>query len=217
MKAVVVLSGGQDSTTCLYYAKQKYGVVSAVTFDYGQRHRREIDAAKEIAADAGVSHVVADIRSYALLSKSALTRSDIQVAAEGGLGGLPSTFTPGRNLVFLTMAASLAVSEGAHTVVTGVCQTDYSGYPDCRRDTMDALELAIARGNDLRRFTIDTPLMFLTKAQTVEMAVKLPGCMEAIAKTVTCYHGERPGCGRCPACELRKVGFLQAGVKDPAR
>src|SRR5882672_4466661 len=139
-KAIVVLSGGQDSTTCLYWAKREFDGVDAVTFDYGQRHSSEIDAARRVAAAAGVGcHVVAPLEALGMLSPSALTR-DVPVAATGWPGNpllahLPTTFTPGRNLVFLTLAASFAVGRGSADVVTGMCQTDYSGYPDCRRDT----------------------------------------------------------------------------------
>lgn len=214
--AVVVLSGGQDSTTCLFLAKAKHERVRAISFDYGQRHAVELESAKRIAKLAGVPHDLVDLRGYGSVAKSALTDRATDVSATGGLGGLPSTFTPGRNLVFLTVAASYAIAHGADTLVTGVCETDYSGYPDCRRTTIDALQVAIALGNDLRRFTIETPLMYLTKRQTVELARSLPGCWEALALTVTCYQGQVPGCGSCPACELRAKGFESAGFLDPA-
>ncbi len=214
--AVVVLSGGQDSTTCLYLARAKYTEVRAISFDYGQRHAIELESAKRIAARAGVPHEVVDLRGYGSVAKSALTDHAAKVTADGGLGGLPSTFTPGRNLVFLTVASSYAIAHGIDTLITGVCETDYSGYPDCRRTTIDALQVAIALGNDLRRFIIETPLMHLTKAQTVELARSLPGCWEALAESVTCYHGNVPGCGSCPACELRARGFALAGFADPA-
>lgn len=217
MKTVVVLSGGQDSTTCLYWARKLGGGdVYAITFDYGQRHAAEIQAAIEIAKEAGVvMHRVVDMKGYGSLAKSALTEQSVDVKPDGGLHNLPSTFTPGRNLVFLTVAASWAISLGAQDIVTGVCQTDYSGYPDCRRNTIDALETAIKLGNDLDIFHIHTPLMSLTKKETVELARDL-GCLDAMKKTITCYHGKRPGCGECPACALRKKGFEEAGIADPA-
>jgi len=217
--AVVVLSGGQDSTTCLFWAKERYAEVKALTFFYGQRHSSEIDAAEEIATLAGVEWTIANLNALGQLSKSALTRPEIEVKADGGLGGLPSTFTPGRNLVFLTLAASFAISHGIHRLVTGVCETDYSGYPDCRRNTIDALQEAIRLGNDAPDFQIVTPLMSLSKKDTVELAREVRDrevCWRALALSVTCYNGKRPGCGKCPACELRAKGFKEAGLADPA-
>lgn len=214
---VVVLSGGQDSTTCLYWAKRHFEKVYALTFGYGQRHVSEISAAEEIARDAGVPWKLVSLSALAALSPSALTRPAIPVSPAGGHQGLPSTFVPGRNLVFLSLAAAYAISLGSDSVVTGVCETDYSGYPDCRRETLDVLESAIALGNALSKFRILTPLMRLTKADTVRLARDLgPGCERALRKTVTCYHGRRPGCGSCPACVLRARGFAEAGITDPA-
>lgn len=189
----------------------------AVNFHYGQRHAVECEAARAICEQASVPLVEADLRVFGQLSKSALTREDIDVAAGGGMHGLPSMFTPGRNLVFLTLAASFALSNDCSSLVTGVCETDFSGYPDCRKDTIDAVELAVRLGNDAPDFTIHTPLMHLSKKQTVELATTLPGCLDALALSVTCYRGERPGCGTCPACELRAKGFTEAGISDPAR
>lgn len=217
-KALVVLSGGQDSVTCLYWAKQKFDEVETITFDYGQRHNSEIEAAVWISgrADVGVRTLL-DLRPYGACVSSALTDKSIPVDASGGVGGLPSTFTPGRNLVFLTVAASVAVSKGIYDVVTGVCQTDYSGYPDCREETIKSLEATINLGIGAEKpVTIHTPLMHMTKAETVKLAQSLPGCMDALARTVTCYHGKRPGCGECPSCILRAKGFKEAGVADPA-
>lgn len=219
IEAVVVLSGGQDSTTVLFEAIRRHGVehVAAITYDYGQRHRTEVTAAIEIAALAGVEHVLANAHVLGQLAISAQTRNEIEVAATGGLGGLPTTFTPSRNLVFGALASSYAISRGARMLYMGVCQTDYSGYPDCRREFIDQLERTIALGNGLESFSIVTPLMELTKAQTVLMGFELGGaCMQALSLSVTCYHGERPGCGTCPACELRAKGFAEAGVTDPA-
>jgi len=212
--AVVVFSGGQDSTTCLAWARQRFAEVHALTFNYGQRHAAEMDAARTIAARLGVHHEIIDLSGFGMVSASALTRPAIAVRADGGLGGLPSTFTPGRNLVFLTVAASYAVSHDSADLVTGVCQTDYSGYPDCRRATIDAVELAIKLGNALDVFRIHTPLMDLTKAQTVQLAVDL-GALPLLGESHTCYQGMRPACGTCPACLLRRRGFAEAGVTDP--
>jgi 7-cyano-7-deazaguanine synthase len=215
---MVVLSGGQDSTTCLYWAKSKFERVEALTFDYGQRHRSEIGAASHIAAEANVPWRVIDLTGFGKVSKSALTDKAVEVAADGGMNGLPSTFTPGRNLVFLAVAASAAVALGIRSLVTGVCQTDYSGYPDCRLTTIEAMEVAIRLGMDLGlQFEIHTPLMHLTKKETVELAMNLgPQSWKALGDTITCYHGQRPGCGACPACELRAKGFAEAGHADPA-
>jgi 7-cyano-7-deazaguanine synthase len=212
--AVVVLSGGQDSTTCLAWAKREFEAVRAITFDYGQRHRVEIECARNIAAHAQVPWEPISARGLHAAAKSALTRPEIPVDAEGGLGGLPSTFTPGRNLVFLALAASYAVSRGIVDLVTGVCQTDFSGYPDCRRETIDAMEVAIKLGNALPWFVIHTPLMHLTKRESVDLAVELDA-LDLLALSHTCYLGQRPACGECPACVLRLKGFAEAGVKDP--
>ena len=216
MTAVVVFSGGQDSTTCLFWAKQQFDNVVAVNFHYGQRHAIECAAARQIAHLAEIELVEVELSALGKLSKSALTRADIDVAEHGGMNGLPSTFVPGRNLVFLSLASSFALSLDSHDLVAGVCQTDFSGYPDCRRETIDAMEKAIRLGNDCAAFTIHTPLMFMTKAATVELAMSLPGCLAALAHSVTCYQGKRPGCGVCPACALRAKGFSEAGIPDPA-
>jgi len=222
--AVVLLSGGQDSTTCLYWAKVNFDRVTAVCFDYGQRHVTELAAAERVARVANVTLKKLTIGALRELAGSALTSSGIPVAAEGGYkdaeapNGLPSTFVPGRNALFMALAAAHAVSLGAKAIVTGTCQTDYSGYPDCRRDFVDAMEraLTLAMPSSAGPIQIVTPLMYLTKAETVGLAQRLPGCMDALAETVTCYHGRRPGCGQCPACELRARGFAEAGVLDPA-
>jgi 7-cyano-7-deazaguanine synthase len=217
MDAVVVFSGGQDSTTVLCKAIKELGVdrVCALTFDYGQRHATEIAAAREIAAALEVEHLVVPLDALRVLSPSAQTRPGIDVAASGGLGGLPSTFTPSRNLTFIALASAYAIGRGARKLYLGVCQTDYSGYPDCRREFIDLMEKTVASGNGIERFEIITPLMNLTKAETVQLAAEL-GCVDILEHTVTCYHGERPGCGKCPACLLRAKGFAEAGVIDPA-
>ena len=213
-RALVVLSGGQDSTTCLYWALDRFGAgrVEALTFDYGQRHRIELDCAGQIAKHAGVVHATLPIDTFAALGGNALTDSGI--AVEGAAGNdLPNTFVPGRNLIFLTFAAAFAWQRGIVDLVSGVAQTDYSGYPDCRRDTIDALEQSLNLGME-RTFTLHTPLMNLSKKETVELAQDL-GALNAMALTHTCYNGERPPCGQCPACQLRAKGFLEAGIADP--
>lgn len=214
--ALVVLSGGQDSTTCLYWAIQRWGRerVQAVTFDYGQRHRVELESARAIAALAGVKQIVLPIDTFAVLGGNALT-GDIKPESgeHNDNNSLPNTFVPGRNLIFLTFAAAYAYQLGLMHVVTGVAQTDYSGYPDCRENTMKALELSLRLGMD-SRVELHTPLMYMTKAQTVTLAQDV-GAMEALALSHTCYNGAVPPCGKCAACILRAQGFAQAGVADP--
>jgi len=210
--AVVVHSGGQDSTTCLYWALERFAEVHALTFDYGQRHRIEIDCARAIAQRAGVQHTVLPIDTLAALGGNALTDAGQAVRAAAG-GALPNTFVPGRNLLFLTCAAAYAWQRGMRHLVTGVAQTDYSGYPDCRETTIAALAHALCLGME-REFEIHTPLMHLSKKDTVLLAQSL-GALEAMALTHTCYNGLRPPCGKCPACELRAKGFAEAGIADP--
>ncbi len=227
-RAVVLLSGGQDSTTCLFWVKQSVEEIYALTLHYGQRHDIEIIAARAVADKAGVKeHKVIDLRFMQELVSSALLRSDggefDPIEAEGGIPdtempqGLPTSFVPGRNMLFLAAAASYAVNVNANTIVTGVCQTDYSGYPDCRQSFITAMGKAIdaAMPTSKLPITIVTPLMNLSKAQSVKMARKIPGCWDALAHTVTCYRGQRPGCGECPACVLRARGFTEAGEEDP--
>ncbi|WP_025948367.1 7-cyano-7-deazaguanine synthase QueC [Geobacillus thermocatenulatus] len=217
-KAVVVFSGGQDSTTCLFWAKQQFGEVEAVTFDYGQRHRREIEVAQAIAAELGVRHTVLDMSLLGQLAPNALTRDDI--AIEQKEGELPTTFVDGRNLLFLSFAAVLAKQRGARHIVTGVCETDFSGYPDCRDVFIKSLNVTLNLAMDYE-FVIHTPLMWLTKAETWQLADEL-GALEFIrTKTLTCYNGIiADGCGECPACVLRKRGLddylrEKAGVERP--
>lgn len=215
-KALVVLSGGQDSTTCLYWAIDRFGAESvvSVTFDYGQRHRVEIDCAAAIADFAGISNTCLPIDTFAALGGDALTDPDIDVGA--GVvetTGLPNTFVPGRNLIFLTYAAAFAYQRGIDHLVTGVAQTDYSGYPDCRQATIAALQRALQLGME-SEVTIHTPLMNLSKKDTVLLARDL-GALPAMGLTHTCYNGRQPPCGTCAACELRARGFAEAGVDDP--
>ena len=215
-QALVVLSGGQDSTTCLYWAVDRFGCdnVSSITFDYGQKHRIELDCARDVAAAAGVANICLPIDTFSALGGDALTDAAVAVSdATDEESRLPVTFVAGRNLIFLTFAAAYAYRHGARHLVTGVAQTDYSGYPDCREETITALQKAISLGMD-REFTIHTPLMHRSKKQTVELAVQL-GALEAMALTHTCYNGRRPPCGDCQACRLRAKGFAEAGVTDP--
>jgi len=210
--ALVIFSGGQDSTTCLFWALRQFREVRAVTFDYGQRHRIELEAAAKIAEVAGVPQTVLPINTFSALGGNALT-GEGEVPRETTADALPNTFVPGRNLVFLMFAAAQAYQQGIHELVTGVCQTDYSGYPDCRQNTMDALQVAINLGME-SRMRIHAPLMWLTKAESVELAAEV-GAMDALSWSHTCYNGEFPPCGGCPACELRAKGFVEAGVPDP--
>jgi 7-cyano-7-deazaguanine synthase len=214
--ALVVLSGGQDSTTCLYWAIDRFGreKVSSLSFDYGQRHRIELTAAAEIAKLVDVPNVILPIDTFAALGGDALTAEEF--AVESTLDketGLPNTFVPGRNLIFLTFAAAFAYQRNIAHLVTGVAETDYSGYPDCREESIHSLQTALQNGMDTA-IQIHTPLMHLSKKQTVELADRL-GALPAMAMTHTCYNGERPPCGHCPACELRAKGFAEAGVVDP--
>jgi 7-cyano-7-deazaguanine synthase len=214
--ALVVLSGGQDSTTCLYWAIKRYGrdSVSSVTFDYGQRHRIELECARRIAAAAGVENTCLPIDTFAALGGDSLTDASIDVTTEvKQSSGLPNTFVPGRNLIFLTFAAAFAYQRNIDNLVTGVAQTDYSGYPDCREKTIQSLQESIRLGMQ-SSVRIHTPLMNLSKQETVELAVEL-GAIDAMALTHTCYNGVRPPCGQCPACILRAKGFADAGVADP--
>lgn len=214
--ALVVLSGGQDSTTCLYWAIDRWGAasVATLTFDYGQRHRIELECARRVAENAGVPNTILPIDTFAALGGDALTDSDIDVQREvDASSGLPNTFVPGRNLVFLTFAAAYAYQRRIANVVTGVAQTDYSGYPDCREGTMTSLQHTIRLGMEFD-VVLHTPLMHLSKKETVLLARDL-GALPAMALTHTCYNGKRPPCGECPACELRARGFAEAGVEDP--
>lgn len=223
--ALVLFSGGQDSATCLAWALERFARVETVGFDYGQRHAVEMQARLDVrdgmaqvlpqwADRLGPDHVV-DLTGYGRIADSALTA---ERAIEMDARGLPTTFVPGRNLVFLTCAAALADRRGLEVLVGGMCETDFSGYPDCRRDTIEAMARALSLGLD-KPVVIDTPLMALTKAQTWALADQLGGeALNALIAehTHTCYLGERQhrhpwgyGCGRCPACELRAQGHTE--------
>ena len=223
-KAIVLLSGGQDSTTSLFWAKTHFDEVEAVSINYGQRHATELHAAGTIAALAGVRRTQVDLPVLTDLGGSALVDAGRALTRDGGIvdaampQGLPSSFVPGRNMLFLAIAAAFAVSRGARDIVTGVCQTDFSGYPDCRREFVDAMERAatLAMPSSSGPLRILTPLMYLAKAETVKLALRLPGCMGALKHSITCYEGKQPGCGVCAACVLRAKGFAEAGYGDPA-
>jgi 7-cyano-7-deazaguanine synthase len=205
-RALVVFSGGQDSTTCLFWALKKFEYVEAVTFNYNQRHSLEIECAQNIAKELGVKHHVLDMSLLNQLAPSALTRGDIEVS-DGEEGGLPSTFVPGRNLLFLSFAGVLASQINADHIVTGVCETDFSGYPDCRDVFIKSMNVTLNLSMD-EQFAIHTPLMWLNKAETWELADQLGAFQFVREKTLTCYNGIiSDGCGECPACKLRQRGL----------
>ncbi|ANU19096.1 7-cyano-7-deazaguanine synthase QueC [Planococcus plakortidis] len=204
-KAVVVFSGGQDSTTCLFWALEQFSEVLAVTFDYGQRHAQEIDHAKRIAEKLGVSLQVLDMGLINQLSANALTRDSIKV--EEQQDGPPSTFVPGRNLLFLSFAAIYADAFGARHLVTGVSETDFSGYPDCRDTFIRSLNVSLNLSMD-KQFVIHTPLMWLDKAGVWALSDELGAFDFVQDETLTCYHGiPASGCGTCPSCVLRNEGL----------
>lgn len=207
--ALVVFSGGQDSTTCLFWAKKHFRHVTALTFDYGQKHVHEVDVAKHIAAEAGVEWHQMDVRFISHLGRNSLTDSDMVMDQEKPADGPPNTFVPGRNLFFLSIAAVFARERGINHLVTGVSQTDFSGYPDCRDAFIKSLNVSLNLGME-EQFVIHTPLMWLNKAQTWALADEL-GVFELVRKqTLTCYNGiEGDGCGHCPACKLRRDGLAQ--------
>lgn len=214
-KAVVVFSGGQDSTTCLFWALARFKEVSAVTFDYGQRHKEELNVARAITEELGVEHHVMDMGLLNQLAPNALTRDDIEVQA-GDKGELPTTFVEGRNLLFFSFAAIYASQIGAKHIVTGVCETDYSGYPDCRDVFVKSLNVSLnlAIGKE---FVLHTPLMWLDKKETWELADQLGKLSYVKERTLTCYNGiPGDGCGECPACELRRAGYEQY-IKEKER
>ncbi|MEJ6003359.1 7-cyano-7-deazaguanine synthase QueC [Paucibacter soli] len=231
-KALVLFSGGQDSTACLAWALQRYAEVETIGFDYGQRHRVELDCRQVLrrelaaqfpawAAKLGADHLL-DLSLLGQISDTALTEAR---AIEMQANGLPNTFVPGRNLLFLSFAATLAYRRGASVLVGGMCETDYSGYPDCRDNTLKALQVALSLGLDAP-MTLETPLMFLTKAETWALSAQLGGAALnelIIEHSHTCYLGERSqrhawgyGCGSCPACELRARGHeeYRAGLSQ---
>ncbi|MEJ8546829.1 7-cyano-7-deazaguanine synthase QueC [Brevibacillus borstelensis] len=206
-KAIVVFSGGQDSTTCLFWAMETFREVEAVTFQYGQRHSLELECAAKIAKEQKITHHVLDLSLLSQLARSALTRQDI--AIEEKAGQLPTTFVDGRNLLFLSFAAVLAKQIGAKHIVTGVCETDFSGYPDCRDVFVKSLNATLNLAMDYP-FVIDTPLMWLTKAETWNLADELGVFTYVREKTLTCYNGIiADGCGQCPSCRLRNKGLQE--------
>lgn len=230
--ALVLFSGGQDSTTCLAWALRRFSRVETVGFDYGQRHAVELTCRTTLrdclqrqfpawAPVLGPDHRI-DLSVLGQISDTALTR-DAEIVMDRD--GLPNTFVPGRNIMFLTLAAAIAYRRGIRHLVGGMCETDFSGYPDCRDDTIKAVQVALTLGMD-RRFVVDTPLMWLDKAETWALAEQLGG-QDLVALIIehshTCYHGDRSqrhawgyGCGRCPACLLRARGYERWRAGDGA-
>jgi 7-cyano-7-deazaguanine synthase len=231
-RALVLFSGGQDSTTCLAWALSRYQRVETIGFDYGQRHAIELSVrpallekmkgfSPEWQARLGEDHMI-DLSLIGSISDTALTR-DVEITMQDN--GLPNTFVPGRNLLFMTVAATLAYRRGLNVLVGGMCETDFSGYPDCRDDTMKALQVALNLGM-ATQLKVETPLMWIDKAETWDLARTLGGdaLVELVrSETHTCYLGERGalhdwghGCGKCPACELRARGYHQYLARQQA-
>lgn len=206
-EAVVVFSGGQDSTTCIYWALDKYEKVYALSFDYGQRHKAELTCAKEICAKLGVEHHILDMSLLNQLAPNSLTRDEIKVDEKAPENGTPNSFVDGRNMVFLMFAAIFAKQKGITDIITGVSQSDFSGYPDCRDVFIKSMNITLNLSMDYE-FDIITPLMWIDKEQTWELADKLGGFDVVKDMTLTCYNGIKgDGCGNCPACRLRKRGL----------
>ena len=232
---LVILSGGQDSTTCLFWALTQFEKVHAVTFDYGQRHDRELQAAEKVFELAARTAYVEQMGLHEFIVMGRILRGASPLVSNAPLeqysnmhalpGGLEKTFVPGRNLLFLTVAANLAYSLGVTDVITGVCEEDFGGYPDCRQAFITSAQQTIREGlgyidqkgfaDRFCEFAIHTPLMNLTKAESVQLATRLPGCWEALAYTHTAYDGQYPPTGNDHASLLRAKGFLEAGYPDP--
>lgn len=233
-KALVIFSGGQDSTTCLFWAMSKFQDVSALSFDYGQKHLIELESARYIAAQTigtqnhyimpldifqqfGASNSLIPMNTPTTTTEStSMNISDFTSASSHPLpksNHLPDSFVPGRNLLFINLAAIFAYKINAANIVTGVSQTDYSNYPDCRDDTIKSLQVSLNLGME-SNFIIHCPLMWLDKAQSISLAQEL-GALEMLKFSHTCYAGQRPPCGICAACQLRAKGFQKAGIPDP--
>jgi 7-cyano-7-deazaguanine synthase len=224
-KALVLFSGGQDSTTSLFWAlenlaRSKPENVLALAFNYGQKHRIELDSAQKIASMTGVKLKILDIQGL-LESNSPLLDSNSKLEKNDSLdqfkAGPQMTFVAGRNILFLSLAANLAYEFKAQNIVTGVCETDFGGYFDCREAFIKSMQISLNQGifGTAEGFQIHTPLMHLNKALTVKLAYDLDGCIEALAFSHTCYEGVFPPCGKCHACHLRARGFRDAGIEDP--
>lgn len=205
--ALVVFSGGQDSTTCLFWAKHHFAHVIALSFLYGQKHHREVELAREIARKADVPFEVMDVALLGQLGRNSLTDTTLEMDKEKPHDAVPNTFVPGRNLFFLSIAAVYARERGISHLITGVSQTDFSGYPDCRDSFIKSLNVTLNLAMD-EQFVLHTPLMWLDKMQTWALADEL-GVLELVRnETLTCYNGiQGDGCGHCPACQLRRKGL----------
>lgn len=224
--AIILISGGQDSATCLAWALKKFKKVYGITFDYGQRHKIELNSAKKIAQICKIPLKIYKTDIFKRFTRSALTNKGIKIKISKNK--LPTTFVPGRNHIFLSIAAIYAKQLSITNIIAGVCQTDYSGYPDCRNEFIKSLEktinLAFGENQTFKtetqtnfaRIKIHTPLMWLTKSETVKLMQQL-GQIKLLKYSHTCYKGECPACGKCPACKLRLKGFKEAGIKDPLK
>lgn len=220
MRAVVLLSGGQDSATCLFWARQQFEDIAAVSFDYGQRHRVELALAQQLASGLGIPWTLLPVEALRELSQASLTNplisndEDEEGNAYALERGLPPSFVPGRNVLFFTLAAAWGVPRGYHAIVTGVCQQDRAGYPDCRSEFVEAMETTLRLALDLEGFEIHAPLLDRSKAETWALADELGVLDRIILHTHTCYEGVRSvphewghGCGECGACAERRRGF----------
>lgn len=207
--AVVVFSGGQDSTTCLFWAKKRFKKVIAISFDYGQRHKLELQCARKICEKYDVEHEILDLSLLNQLAPNSLTRSDIPVDVTREGDNIPNSFVEGRNLIFLSFAAIFTKQKKANYLITGVSQSDFSGYPDCRDNFIKSLNVTLNLAMDYD-FELLTPLMWIDKCETWKMAYDL-GVLDIVKnETLTCYNGIiGNGCGQCPSCELRKHGYLE--------
>ncbi len=233
-RALVVLSGGQDSVTCLYWAIEKFGLenVETVTFDYGQKHKIELESAKKVCELADVDFDLVTFPNI-LRSYSPLVNNEIDLEKHGKVEefskGVQPTFVPGRNILFFTVAANIALSKACNKLVTGIGQEDFGGYFDCRQDFVEAMQVALneglfgysgqdnyLEGKHKQKLELETPLMFLSKKEIAEMAKNLgEACLNALAYSHTCYDGAYPPCGQCHSCHLRIRGFNEAGFEDP--
>ena len=221
-KAMIVLSGGQDSTICLHWALINYKEVEAISFNYGQKHSLELKSAIKISNLNNVIHTVINVPDI-LKSRSPLTNNKEQLEEYNNYEEMDKiigdrvelTFVPMRNAFFLTLAANIALSKDIKTLITGVCEQDNANYPDCRDTFIRSQELTINLALDINDFKIVTPLMFMSKKESIMIAMKMNKCMESLAYSHTCYAGQFPPCEKCHACVLRAQGFKEAGIKDP--
>lgn len=216
-KAIIVLSGGLDSTTCMGIAKDEGYELYAITFHYGQRHNREVEQAKQVAQFYNVKdHRIVNLAFLKEIGGSALTDNDMAVPKSGEEEGIPSTYVPARNLIFLSLATAYAEVVGAEAIYTGVSAVDYSGYPDCRPEFIESMsktiQLATKAGTTDASIRIETPLIRLSKSETIRTGIELGVPYEL---TTSCYLGDEVACGECDSCRLRLKGFKEAGVRDP--